>query len=175
MEREKGSTWIDLQLAGVRWLVYLGTGAIYLLLWLSDPKSALVARISPAAFSLVGAALVYNVGVTLLAYAGWLARLLPVGTVLLDVVLVVGWYGYLGPVTSASELAFDPFMLLAFFPVITVAVRFHWMTGLVTGILTGLVRAVLLLWGFSERLSPSVLMPSLLVLRFSPGTSRSWR
>jgi signal transduction histidine kinase len=162
MERGNGATWIDLQIAGLRWLVYLGTGAVYLLLWLIEPEAPLVARMPPVVFTLVCAALVYNVSVTLLAYAGWLARMLPAGTILLDTALVVGWYYTLGPATSPSELVFDPLLLLALFPVITVAIRFHWMAGLLVGILIGLMRATLLLWEYSEPLSPAVLMPAIL-------------
>jgi signal transduction histidine kinase len=162
MERGNDSTWIDLQIAGMRWLAYLGTGAVYLLLWLIDQQSPVVARISPAVFTLAVVALVYNVTITLLAYAGLFARLLPAGTVLLDTALVMGWYYYMGPATVPSELVFDPLLLLVLFPVITVAIRFHWMAGLLVGILAGVARAVLLLWGYPEPLSPTVVMPALL-------------
>ena len=162
MEREESTAWIDLQIAGLRWLVYLGTGVIYLLLWLIEPQSPLLIRISPAVATLAGAALAYNAGVTLLAYAGWMTRALPVGTILLDLALAAGWYYTLGPATSPAELVFDPLLLLALFPVITAAIRFHWMPGLLVGIVTGLLRATLLLWEYGEPLSPVVLMPAIL-------------
>jgi signal transduction histidine kinase len=162
MERGNDSTWIDLQIAGLRWLVYLGTGAVYLLLWLIDQQSPVLARISPAAFTLAGAALIYNVAITLLAYAGLFGQILPAVTVLLDTALVMGWYYYTGPATTPSELVFDPLLLLLLFPVITVAVRFHWMAGLLVGILAGVARAMLLLWGYPEPISPAVVMPGLL-------------
>ena len=157
-KRGKRATWVDLQVAGVRWLAFLATAAGFGLVWLMTPQWIAFSLSSTPILILLGVAVLYNLLVTLLAWAGWLGELLPAGAVLADLLLVTAAYFYLVPNPDLTSFTVDPLFLMALLPVVTVAIRFHWLVGVVLGLLLGLVRAALLLWGIPDPLALSNLL-----------------
>jgi hypothetical protein len=96
-KEHKNAARTDQTVAAVRWFVYLATAAAFLVVWLLDLEGVTLSLDSSFILLLAGTALFYNLVVSGLAHAGWLAELLPAGTIAADVLLAALAYFGLGP------------------------------------------------------------------------------
>ena len=161
-QRRRDATWVDLQVAGVRWLAFLTIAATATLFWLVESPADPFPLVVTPFLIWAGVAVLYNAIVTALAFTGWLASLLPVGTIVIDILLLIGAYLISGPAADSVGLVVDPFIFLAWMPVIITAIRFNWWLGVLIGLLVGALRAALLLWGYEGALTSSDYMFALL-------------
>lgn len=176
MTRQRRSTsWVESQVAGARWLAFLATTAGYLFIWFIEPSRIPFSLSALPVFALIIGAVLYNLVVTAMVYAGWLLNSLAIITVLLDILLAAAAYYFFVPQPDLSAFTVDPIFFLALFPVIHASIRFHWSFGLVVGLVLGLVRAVLLNWGLPEAASGDGLLlgvfglSTLMILGFVSG------
>lgn len=157
-ERRESATWVDLQVAVARWLVYLLTAISLTLIWFVDPSRIIFSIQFPAILLLIAMALIYGLTVTGLALSGYLIKVLPAVTVSIDLLLGAAAYRLLTLAPDPTDLAVDPLWLLALLPVVTSALRFHWATGLGVGFVMGLIRGALLLSGMPDPTATDNLM-----------------
>ncbi len=144
-ERRESATWVDLQVAVSRWLVYLLTAAGLALIRFVEPSRVTFSVLDPSILLLIAMAIIYGLIVSGLALSGYLARVLPGSTVAIDVLFAAAAYYSLTMAPDPTDLAVDPLWLLALLPVVASAIRFHWATGVAAGVVMGLIRAALLL------------------------------
>jgi signal transduction histidine kinase len=126
-ESAKGRFQVDWMISNLRWLLLVGVTLVSLTdIFVNrggdlDPNYLL-----PQVFLLVIAAL-YNIGVTLLLSFGTLGRAIPVITLSIDTILSVGFVVTSGGLSS-------PLLFFALFPILTTALRFHWLISLVVAL-----------------------------------------
>jgi len=169
--RRDSAMWMDLQIAGMRWVAYGAAALGFALAWLIDPQRAPFPFDTASALVLIGSALLGNAVITGLAYGGWLQEFLPAGALVFDVLLAVVAYILHGPASDAVGLAADPLYFIALLPVITAAIRFHWAGGVSVGLVVGLVRMIVLLWGMPGPFASANLLPALFGLFFLLGAA----
>ncbi len=157
-ERRDSATWVDLQVAIARWLAYLVTAVSFTLIWFVDPSRITFSIQYPPILLLIAFSLIYALMVTGLALSGWLAQVLPTATVAVDLLLAAAAYYFLTLAPDPIDLAVDPLYFAALLPVVTSAIRFHWIAGVVTGFVMGLIRAGLLLSGLPDPAAPDNLL-----------------
>ncbi len=157
-ERKALATWVDLQLAGVRWLAYLASAAGFALILLADPRRLTVTLSSLPVAGVVAALLLYNLLVTLFAWVGWLPKLLPAGTLLMDILLAAVAYLALKPVSQPVHLVSDPLIFLVLLPVVTASVRFGWPAGVAVALSAGGARAGIMLAATPDPAAPATLL-----------------
>ncbi len=150
--QRKSSTGTDLQIAVVRWLAYVATALGLFIVWLVEPSRVPIILGSTSVLVLIVLALLYNAIVTVLAYARWLERELPIATLVLDCVVVLLAYFIVGYTPDLIGLAADPLLFFALLPVVTASVRFHWGIGLVVAAVVSVARTGILLWGLPDPL-----------------------
>ena len=107
----------------------------------------------PLILLLVIAAL-YNIGVTLLLSYGTLRRAIPVMTLLIDTILTIGFVNTSGGLTS-------PLLFFALFPILTAALRFHWLVSFLVALVIVLVSGVFTLVTESSETPFLTLLPSM--------------
>jgi signal transduction histidine kinase len=126
-ESAKGRFQVDWMISNLRWLLLVGVTLVSLTdIFVNrggdlDPNYLL-----PQVFLLVIAAL-YNIGVTLLLSFGTLGRAIPVITLSIDTILSVGFVVTSGGLSS-------PLLFFALFPILTTALRFHWLISLMVAL-----------------------------------------
>jgi len=147
------ATWVDLQVAGARWLAYLIAALGFVFLWLVVPDRIAFSISNSLVPSWAGLVIAYNLLITGLAYQGWLARLLPTATLVMDSVLAGSAYLILRPGPDIMALLIDPLFLVMLLPVISAAVRVHWTAGMLAGLAIGMARAAAVLRALSAPLS----------------------
>ena len=120
---------LDWLVGNLRWLLLVSVGIVTLLNPTRAPMNDIHTLLT-LGLLLIGAA--YNVVVMILLMFKVSARLLPLLTVILDALLSVG-------LVVASGGASSPLYFFGLFPIITAALRFGWIAGLVTA--TGIALA----------------------------------
>ncbi len=114
-ERQLSGEWI---ICLMRW----GLFACILVVALLDPRKYL----SPSELALfLTAAVVYNLAISLLLYLNLFFRVLPVVTLIADILVVLA-------LIHLSGGAGNPYSLFALFPILVAALRFGWQAGLLT-------------------------------------------
>jgi signal transduction histidine kinase len=114
---------VDWMISNLRWLLLVSVTLVSLMdIFINRGGDLDLAYLLPQILLLVIAAL-YNVGVTLLLSYNALKKAIPVITLLIDTVLTIGFIITSGGLTS-------PLLFFALFPIITAALRFHWIISL---------------------------------------------
>ena len=122
--RTKSPTQLDWLVGNLRWLLLVSVGIVTLINPTRAPMNDIYTRLT---LSLLLAGAAYNVVVLILLVFQVPARPLPLLTVILDTLLSVGFVFTSGGVSS-------PLFFFGLFPIITSALRFGWLAGLVTAL-----------------------------------------
>jgi signal transduction histidine kinase len=126
-ESAKGRFQVDWMISNLRWLLLVSVTLVSLTdIFINQGGDLDMAYLLPQIILLVIAAL-YNVGVTLLLSYNALRRAMPVMTLSIDTVLTIGFVITSGGLTS-------PLLFFALFPIITAALRFHWIISLLVAL-----------------------------------------
>lgn len=126
-ESAKGRFQVDWMISNLRWLLLVGVTLVSLTdIFTTRGGDLDSAYLLPLVFLLVIAAL-YNVGVTLLLAYNTLGRAIPVITMAIDTVLSIGFVITSGGLSS-------PLLFFALFPILTAALRFHWLVSLLVAL-----------------------------------------
>lgn len=126
-ESAKGRFQVDWMISNLRWLLLVGVTLVSLTdIFINRGGDLDLDYLLPQVFLLVIAAL-YNIGVTLLLSFGTLGRAIPVITLLIDTILSVGFVVTSGGLSS-------PLLFFALFPILTTALRFHWLISLMVAL-----------------------------------------
>jgi signal transduction histidine kinase len=126
-ESAKGRFQVDWMISNLRWLLLVGVTLVSLTdVFITRGGDLSSAYLLPQVVLLVTAAL-YNVGVTLLLSYSTLGRAIPVMTLVIDTILSIGFVITSGGLSS-------PLLFFALFPVLTAALRFHWLISLLVAL-----------------------------------------
>ena len=118
---------VDWMISNLRWLLLVGVTLVSLTdIFISRGGDLDLAHLLPLILLLVVAAL-YNIGVTLLLYLRSLRKAIPVMTLSIDTVLTIGFVITSGGLES-------PLLFFALFPILTAALRFHWLVSSLIGV-----------------------------------------
>ena len=140
-ESAKSRFQVDWMISNLRWLLLVGVTFVSLTdIFVNRGGDLDPVYLLPQVFLLVIAAL-YNVGVTLLLSYNTLGRAIPVITLLIDTILSIGFVITSGGLSS-------PLLFFALFPILTTALRFHWLISLMVAlvILTVIIFPPLATW-----------------------------
>ncbi|MBN1314328.1 MAG: GAF domain-containing sensor histidine kinase [Anaerolineales bacterium] len=170
INRQKIS-WIDLQVAIARWLVYLVTVIGFVLLWLIEPTEFSLSFDTPHVSLLILFAIVYNLAMTAGALLGWMPNEIQIGSIIVDVMIAGFSYLFLVPQPTLTTFFIDPIFLLTLLPAVVTALRHRWLTGVVVAAGIGMLRSALLLLDMTGPTSSPVLLSIVWGIFFLMGTS----
>lgn len=126
-ESAKSRFQVDWMISNLRWLLLVGVTLVSLTDIFTTRGGELdPAYLLPQVFLLVTAAL-YNIGVTLLLSYNTLGRAIPTITMVIDTLLSIGFVITSGGLSS-------PLLFFALFPILTAALRFHWLISLLVSL-----------------------------------------
>ena len=126
-ESAKGRFQVDWVISNLRWLLLVSVTLVNLADIVTKRGGSLDLDYLLPQISLLVVAAVYNIIVTLLLFHNVLSRVMPVVTLLIDTVLTIGF------VLASGDLS-SPFLFFALFPILTAALRFHWLVSLVVAL-----------------------------------------
>ena len=126
-ESTKERLQVDWLISNLRWLLLVSVALVsFTEAFINHGGFFDAAFLLPQIILLAGAAL-YNLVVMLLLLSGALKRAVPVMTLLIDTLLVIGFVVTSGGLTS-------PLLFFALFPILTAALRFPWVVSLLVAI-----------------------------------------
>ncbi len=153
-ERTKNRSQVDWMISNLRWLLLVSVTLVsFTDVFISHGGDIDVDYLLPQILLLVIAAL-YNIGVTLLLSYGSLRRAIPVMTLLIDTILTIGFVNTSGGLTS-------PLLFFALFPILTAALRFHWLVSLLVALVIVVVSGAFTLITASSGTPLLTLLPSM--------------
>lgn len=164
-------SWVDLQIAASRWLVYLATTAGFFLLWLIEPAEFRLSFDSPYVLILIIFACVYNLTFTALAFFGMMSGEFQIGSIIVDVLIASLAYLILVPRPTMASFFIDPIFLLTLLPVVVTALRYQWLTGVLVAAGLGALRAALLMLDATNPMSTPILLSVVWGFFFLMGTA----
>jgi signal transduction histidine kinase len=153
-ERAKDRSQVDWMISNLRWLLLVGVTLVsFADAFISHDGEIDLGYLLPLILLLVIAAL-YNIGVTLLLSYGTLRRAMPVTTLLIDTILTIGFVNTSGGLTS-------PLLFFALFPILTAALRFHWIISFLVALVIVLVSGAFTLVTESSETPFLTILPSM--------------
>ncbi len=159
---------VEARVSNIRWLAYLVTVSGFVFIWLVDPVRMSIPLLSPPVLLLLGLAIVYIATISVLISASWLARVLPIASIVIDILFALVGYYLLSPYVDLLNPATDPLIILALFPIVTITMRFSWKVGVAVGFVVGLLRTGLLIWGLPVPYEGDVLLYASLAVLVLP-------
>jgi signal transduction histidine kinase len=122
-EGVKGRFQVDWMISNLRWLLLVSVTLVNLADIVTKRGGSLELDHLLPQISLLVLAALYNVIVTLLLFYKAVGRSMPAVTLLIDTALTIGF------ILASGDLS-SPFLFFALFPILTAALRFHWLVSL---------------------------------------------
>jgi len=118
-ESVKERVQVDWLISNLRWLLLVSVALVIFLDAFTNYGEPLDAASTLPQILLLTAAVLYNLVTMLLLFYGVFPRAMPVATLLVDIIMTIGFVITSGGLTS-------PFLFFALFPILTAALRFPW-------------------------------------------------